>query len=156
MSGRARCAPLAAVVEGLKEQGIRFVLVHESALMGWGIDVNAMLPVADVLLLDAASFQALGCEPRESLGEYAGCDVGGVSVRLWSRRSLGLEAPFDVTACPAYGCEALAPELVLVKLPYSPDAPLLLEQRARLAAIVHASELEDSELALVARYVRGE
>lgn len=61
-----------------------------------------------------------------------------------------------MTACPRYGCEAVAPELVLAKLPYSPDAALLQEQRARLAAIVHAADLSDEELRLVAQYVRGD
>ena len=150
------CTTLQTVCEQLAGKGMRMALVHESALMGWGIDSNVVLPVADVLLVDDGGFEALGAQPPGRLGEHADTEIVGVPVRLWSRSSLGLEGPFDVTACPRYGCEAVAPELVLAKLPYSPDAALLQEQRARLASIVHAAALSEEELTLVAQYVRGD
>ena len=150
------CAELKAVCDQLAGEGVRMALVHESALMGWGIDSNVVLPVSDVLLIDDGGFEALGTQPPGQLGEHADVELAGMPVRLWSRSSLGIDGPFDVTACPRYECEALAPELVLAKLPYSPDAALLQEQRARLASIVHAADLSDEELTLVAQYVRGD
>ena len=151
-----RCASLQAVVDKLNAVGVSFALVHESALMGWGIDNNAFLECVDVLLVCDDAFEVLGCTISRRLGEYEETKLDGLPLRLWSKDSLGLQGGFEVTACARYGCEALAPELVLKKLPYSPDARILLEQRARLAAILMADKLSDEELALVARYVRGE
>ena len=150
------CRTLAAAVGALEALGVGFALVHESALMGWGIDGSAFLDCVDVLLVDDEGFRALGFDAPPGLGRFAEADLGGVPARLWSRASLGIRGGFDVTTCARYGCEALAPELVLQKLPYSPDAPLLMEQRARLAAILMADDLEDDELRLVAAYVRGD
>ena len=150
------CRALASAVGELLESGVGFALVHESALMGWGIDNNAFLGCVDALLLDNAGFRALGCDAPEGIGRFVEADLGGVQARLWSRASLGIRGGLDVTSCARYGCEALAPELVLQKLPYSPDAPLLMEQRARLAAILLVDGLADDELNLVARYVRGD
>ena len=151
-----RCVPLQTVVDALGAAGVSFALVHESALMGWGIDNNAFLECVDVLLIQDDSFEEFGCPIPCGIGEYGIVELSGVQTRLWSRGSLGIHAGFEVTACARYGCEALAPELVLKKLPYSPDARILLEQRARLAAILMADKLSDEELALVACYVRGE
>ena len=150
------CKPLQAVIDALNAAGVPFALVHESALMGWGIDNNAFLECVDVLLFQDDGFEVLGCQAPRRIGEYVEVEVADVPVRLWSRDSLGLQGAFDVTACGRYGCEALAPELVLKKLAYSPDARALVEQRARLAAILMADGLSDEELGLVARYVRGE
>ena len=150
------CSTLRTVCDQLADKGVDMALVHESALMGWGIDANVVLPVVDALLVDDGGFGALGAQTPGRLGEYASVEIEGVPVRLWSRSSLGIDGPFDVTACPRYGCEAMAPELVLAKLPYSPDAALLREQRARLASIVHVADLSDEELMLVAQYVRGD
>ena len=150
------CASLQTAVDELNALGVSFALVHESALMGWGIDNNAFLACVDVLFLQNDGFEALGCGVPSRLGEYEETKLAGLPLRLWSRCSLGIQGAVEVTACAHYGCEALAPELVLKKLPYSPDARILLEQRARLAAILMADKLSDEELALVARYVRGE
>lgn len=147
---------LTAAVGALNRAGVPFALVHESALAGWGVDNNAFLDCVDALLVDDGCFGVLGCDAPDGIGGFAEAELGGVPARLWSRQSLGIQGAFDVTSCPRYGCEALAPELVLSKLPYSPDAHMLLEQRARLAAILMADELADDELALVARYVRGD
>lgn len=156
MSSR-KCKSLETVVSELQRDGVVFALVHESALMGWGIDNNVFLDTVDVFLEDESGFGILGSGSVPSnLGECAQVEVTGVPVRLWSRASLGLSSPFDVTECKRYGCDALAPEIVLRKLPYSPDARLLDEQRARLAAIVNVDSLTDDELILFARYVRGE
>jgi len=150
------CGALSTAVGVLKSAGASFALVHESALMGWGIDNNAFLEHADVLLLDETDFGKIGLDAPVRLGSYVDADLGEVPARLWSRASLGLTGTIEVTACPRYGCEALAPEVVLRKLPYSPDSRLLAEQRAHLAAILHADKLTDEELSLVARYVRGD
>ena len=150
------CAALSAAVAALQAQCVAFALVHESALMGWGIDNNAFLECVDALVVDERDFRKLGLAAPSSIGDFADAELAGVPARLWSRRSLGLAGPFDVTSCARYGCEALAPELVLGKLPHSPDARMLEEQRARLAAIVFSESLTDEELSLVARYVRGD
>lgn len=154
--GARTCPALTAAVGALRERGVAFALVHESALMGWGIDNNAFLGCVDALVLDERDFRKLGLAAPSSIGGFADAELAGVPARLWSRLSLGLPGPFDVTSCARYGCEALAPELVLGKLPYSPDARMLEEQRARLASIVFCESLTDEELSLVARYVRGD
>lgn len=150
-----KCCILEVAVDALKTSGVAFALVHESALMGWGIDNNVFLDYVDVLLFDDGDFRALDSDVPQGIGGYAEARLGEVPARLWSRASLGLDSGFDVTSCASYGCDALAPELVLRKLPYSPDAPLLMEQRARLASIQMVDSLSDEELTLVARYVRG-
>ena len=150
-----RCPALEAGVAALRSAGAAFALVHESALMGWGIDNNVFLDHVDALLLDDAGFSAFGLEAPSEPGGFSEAEVAGVPLRLWSRASLGLGGPVEVTSCPRYGCEALAPELVLRKLPFSPDACMLAEQRARLAAVLFVDSLTDEELSLVARYVRG-
>lgn len=150
------CASLVAVVDAMQSANVGFALVHESALMGWGLDNNAFLNSVDVLLVDGDGFVEFGCASPTDLGEFAAVDVACVSTRLWSRASLGIAGGVEVTSCPRYGCEALAPEIVLRKLAYSPDARMLLEQRARLASVLLAEELSEKELSMVARYVRGE
>lgn len=150
------CAALSAAVDALRSENIAFALVHESALMGWGIDNSVFLECVDVIVLDDDGFRKLGADPPVSIGGFAEAELGGVPARLWSRASLGLKGPFDVTSCARYGCEALAPELVLAKMPFSPDARMLAEQRARLASIVFSDVLTEEELSLVARYVRGD
>ena len=150
-----KCGALATAVEALRADGIAFALVHESALMGWGVDNNAFLACVDAILLEDADFAELSCTLPSRVGGYTEAEVAGVPVRLWSRMSLGLSGPIEVTSCPRYGCEALAPETTLRKLPFSPDFHMLAEQRARLAAILHARELTHDELELIARYVRG-
>lgn len=155
MMAAMECGVLIAAVEALKADGVSFALLHESALMGWGVDNNAFLACVDAILLEDGDFVGLGCSAPYQVGGYAKAEVSGIKVRLWSRMSLGLSGAVEVTSCPRYGCEALAPETVLRKLPFSPDFRLLEEQRACLAAILHARELTDDELELVARYVRG-
>lgn len=154
--GARTCPALTAAVGALQERDVAFALVHESALMGWGIDNNAFLGCVDALVFDDRDFRKLGLAVPSSIGGFADAELAGVPARIWSRLSLGLAGPFDVTSCARYGCEALAPELVLGKLPYSPDARMLEEQRARLASIVFCESLTDEELSLVARYVRGD
>lgn len=156
MMAARTCTTLSTAVRALQSAGPMFALVHESALMGWGIDISAFLESVDILLLDDGDFQKVGARVPEGIADFAEAELDGVPARLWSKSSLGLEGGIEVTACPRYGCEALAPELVLRKLPYSPDARMLMEQRARLAAILFAAELTDEELSLVARYVRGD
>ena len=150
------CAALVAALNVLQSADIPFVLVHESALMGWGIDYSAFLSYVDALLLYDESFGELGLIAPANVGEFREMELGGTPARLWSRASLGLSGAIEETSSPRYGCEALAPEAVLRKLSYSPDFPMLAEQRARLAAILHAESLTDDELSLVAHYVRGE
>lgn len=147
---------LDAVVGELQSARVEYALVHESALMGWGMDNNAFLNCADVLLVDDEDFEKVGVGVPYDIGGFAEAEFAGVPVRLWSRASLGINGSFEVTSCARYGCEALAPELVLRKLSYSPDFRLLAEQRARLASVLFVNELTDDELALAARYVRGE
>lgn len=149
------CLTLREAVALLKGHGVNFALVHEAALAGWDIDYNVFLDNVDVLLIGEEDFAQLGVSVPNQLGQFALREQEGVNMRIWSRTSLGLPSPFEVTACEAYGCEALAPELVLAKLPYSPDARLLAEQRAQLAAILNADALTDEELHLYAKYVRG-
>lgn len=151
----AVCHALLAAVEAMRSLGVRFVLVHESALMGWGIDNSVFLGCVDALVVRRDGFEALGLEEPSGIGQYVEAEFSGIPARLWSRESLGIRGGVEVTSCARYGCEALAPEVVLTKLPYSPDAALLAEQRARLAAILMAESLTDDELELVARYVRG-
>lgn len=151
-----RSIALRVAVEALHEAGVSFVLVHESALMGWNIDNNVFLNNVDVLLFHDEDFHTLGCKVPRDIGQYVQTELDGMPTRLWSRESLRIKGSFEVTTCIHYDCEALAPELVLLKLPYSPDAPLLTEQRARLAAIIMVDELSDEELWLVAHYVRGD
>lgn len=150
------CRVLTTTVDKLMAQHVGFALVHESALMGWGIDNNVFLNHVDALLFDDTDFHKLGRDVPNKIGCFAESELDGIPVRLWSRASLGIRGGFDVTSCIRYGCEALAPELVLRKLPYSPDAPLLMEQRARLASILMVDDLDNEELELVADYVRGD
>lgn len=149
------CGLLLATVHALQAIDVPFALVHESAMMGWGIDNNIFLDHVDVLVVQEDGFETLGSRVPQDIREYVKVELAGVPTRLWSRSSLGIRGSIEVTSCSRYGCEALAPELVLRKLPYSPDAPMLMEQRARLASILMVDELTDEGLALVARYARG-
>ena len=149
------CMTLATAVNELGAVGVPFALVHESALMGWGIDNSVFLSHVDALIIHNSCFAPFGRGKPQEIGEYIEVELGDVPVRLWSRDSLGIRGGVEVTSCARYGCDALAPEIVLTKLPYSPDAPMLMEQRAQLAAILMANELTDEEIALAARYVRG-
>lgn len=153
---KGTCAALAAVVDEARRIGFRFALVHRSALVGWNLDNDAFLSTADLVLFDCSAFTALGCALPERVGTYGETAIADIPVRLWSRESLGIRGAVDVVECIGYGCEALAPEVVLRKLPYSPEVHLLSEQRARLAAILAADCLTDEEISLYARYVRGE
>ena len=146
---------LDAAISELNRADVAFALVHESALAGWGIDNNAFLSAVDALILTAEGFDCLHVAEPAAPGEFVTIACGDCRVRLWSRKSLNLVGPFDVVACGQYACEALAPELVLQKLAYSPDAENLMEQRARLAAIVYSEALSDEEIEMYSRYVRG-
>lgn len=147
---RPTCAKLELAVGAANRSGLDFLLVHQSALMGWGIDDNAfLLGPADLLVLGRD-----GGELPDGIGSYLEVELaGGADARLWSPESLRLGGEFASTACPRYGCRALAPELVLRTLPYSPESGMLLEERALLALILEHGDMGDDEIEQFARYV---
>lgn len=150
MMGRPLCKQLEAAVHVANDSDMGFLLVHQSALMGWGIDDNAFLLGPVDLLVTDRSGEGLPKKP----GSYSETALAeGSEVRLWSPESLRLGGEFASTACPKYGCRALAPELVLRTLPYSPEAPMLVEQRALLALVLNHKNLKDSEIEAFAKYV---
>lgn len=142
------CRRLERTVELAEEAGLEYVLLHQSALMGWGIDDNAfLLGPADLLVLSGHVVLP------EELGGYRTEGLGaGISARLWAPRALGLGEVIETTACPRYGCRALAPELVLETLPWSPESKMLLEERALLALVInHENMTEDAVMEFAAR-----
>ena len=156
MSGAVRYPALAAAASVLRAADVRFALLHEAALAAWGISYSVVLPAMDILLIDDRDAALLGLEVPEQLGTFARLDAADMPLRVWSRRSVGLSGSFDVVECPGYGCDALAPETVLEKLPYSPDARLLLEARARLAEVLFFDRMDDEQLGEFDSYVRGD
>ena len=152
----ARSSSLASAVAYLDGRGIRFHLVHESALMAWGIDNNIVLEAVDVHIPDAEDYEAIGVDAfPESLGSYFETVVEDVRIRLWSSASLGLPPAYIRVYSKAYTCWCLDPAIVLDKLPLSPDAAWLHEQRARLAEVLYFDRMDDELLERYMARVRG-
>ena len=156
MKGTVRYPALAEVAGLLRAADVGFVLLHEAALAAWGISYSVVLPAMDILLINDRDAARLGLEVPEQLGTFACLDAADMPLRVWSRKSVGLSGSFDVVECPGYGCDALAPETVLEKLPYSPDARLILEARARLAEILFFDRMSDEQLGEFDSYIRGD
>ena len=129
--------------------------MHEAALTAYGLDYEVFLRGVDVLFADGRSFAVLGLDVPETPGTYselAGCEP---PLRAWSRKSLRLTGVVSARR-DGRGFLVLDPELVLDKLPYSPDIHYLREQRARLAEVLYGKRLGDEDLLLFDRYVRGD
>ena len=135
------------------------ILIHEAALVAFMLDGNFFPCAFDVLgrprLLDAVS-SGDDFERRLIGDDYAYVLRGdGAPVRVWETFSGGLSAG-DVTyhRNGIVGWDVLDSEEVLETLPNMPEARLLLEERARLALVLHYEDMADDELLEFRKYVR--
>lgn len=142
------------IVFRLKRELINFALIHQTALNAWGLDDNLHMDKFDVLILRRQDFRYALITPITELGKFIEHDLYGRNIRFWSPDSLGLGDNFDIVKCEDYNCWALAPELVLDKLVYSPDFNTLKQQRAKLAATLNVKNLTKQEIESFAKYVR--
>lgn len=135
-------------------------LVHEAALMAWGLD-NNVSPYAIDVLVPPRSFDALaaahGAQTGEHMGNrYVAFDGLAVPVRAW--RSVGDDVRYEprrLVFCEKFGRRCLRPEVVLEALPSSPDFRFLYEQRAALAEVLYFDDMTDEQLMEFRSYVRG-
>ena len=151
----ARSATLDSAVAFLANRGIRFHLVHESALMAWGVDNNIVLEAVDVHIPDTKDIEDLGLDAPDTVGSYVETVIDDVRIRVWSSAALGLPPAYIRVFSKAYACWCLDPAIVLELLPLSPDALWLHEQRARLAEILFFDRMDDDLLERYMARVRG-
>lgn len=139
----------------LDAYGVRYALIHESALALWEVDINLFLQTVDVLVDEADVKSALGVKAEDWVkGEYVETDLMGVRMRLW-RTFLGKPLARHALYHYASGCACTpSPRAILAGLAETPDANMLLEQRAHLAEVVYADCLSDEALAEFQKYVR--
>lgn len=136
-------------------------LIHEAAMVAWGLDYSVSPRAIDVLVSHEAfdalhasgAFERIVCGADNCLVQN---DSGlGIPVRFWGAvHGVTLRGARTVWSA-AFSRNVLDPELVLELMPYSPDSNYLLEQRARLAEVVYVDELTDEELLVFHTYVRG-
>lgn len=128
----------------------RSALLHEAAMMAWGLSINAVTRAVDVLAPPSG-------QPVPSWPPYKETRRLGVAVRVWSNLSDG--SSFDdapIRWNERYGRYCLDPERELEEMPHSPDFRYMLEMRARLAEVLYFDQMSDEELAQFHRYVRGD
>lgn len=142
------------IVFRLKRELINFALVHQTALNAWGLDDNIHMDKFDILILRRQDFRNALITPITELGKFIEHYLYGRDIRFWSPDSLGLDNNFDIVKCKDYNCWALAPELVLDKLVYSPDFNILKQQRSKLAASLNVHNLTDNEFQVYSQYVK--
>ena len=135
------------------------MLIYETALVAFMLDGNFFPYAFDVLgrsrLLDAVSSDN-DFERRLIGDDFAYVLKGdGAPVRVWETFSGGLSAG-DATCHRngIVGWDVLDSEEVLETLPSMPEARYLLEERARLALVLHYEDMTDEELLEFRRYVR--
>ena len=142
---------LGALVQTLDDEGARYFLVHEAGALAIGVSYTSFLQIVDLCLV-RGSFPVSDAVVHEQFVEGT---VRDILVRVWSKAALGLGRDVRVVRSSLYGCDVLAPDLLLDRMEASPDAEMLVETTALLAAILHVDELTDEDLAMVRRYVRG-
>lgn len=116
----------------------------------WGLSINAITSAVDVLVPAVDGGEALG-------SRYEEMDRFGTTVRIWKALSDGTafdEAPLRWG--DDYERFCLDPERELEEMPHSPDFRFMLEMRARLAEVLYFDWMDDAELALFRKYVRGD
>lgn len=134
-------------------------LVHEAALMAWGIDNNYVPYSVDVLASKKAfdvlrygggqQFEHMGNRCIEFASDYA-------PIRVWLSIGEGITfASGRLIDCKYAGYRCLRPELVLEALPTSPDFQYLLEQRAALAEVLYFDDMTDEQLMEFRSFVRS-
>lgn len=145
---------LRAAVSHLDALGVEYALCHEAACTAFGTNYNAILHEVDAIV-PAGQLASIG---ELSEGGFLGIPLDtSVMIRLWPDEALlGTDVRYHEIWSKDYECRVLDPELVLRLLPCSPDYPLLLEQRARLAEVLYFDQMSDEELMLFHKYVRGD
>lgn len=137
-------------IAALGERFSCFALIHEAALVAWGLTYSRFTRCLDVLIPHEEFARICPDECR--------CDsfFSEDDMRVWDSDTL-LADDFrnHLRWSGKAGCFVLEPQLVLELLPLSPDIQYLLEDRARLAMVLYADEMTDEELLEFNRYVRG-
>lgn len=135
-------------------------LVHEAALMAWGID-NNLVPYAVDVLVPKKEYARIvsiegGVESECQGNRFVQIKTSYASVRIWKSVGEGMTyGASRLVNCVATGYKCLHPELVLEALPSSPDFSYLLEQRAALAEVLYFDDMTDEELMEFRSFVRG-
>lgn len=129
------------VVTELDKRYESYALVHEAALMAFGLDNNVVPMAIDVL--------APGVGERRI--ELPGQEV---PLRVWDRIPGASLDSCDLIWSKAYGCNVLRPDLLLDSLDFSPDIDMLREQRAALAMVLYADAMSDDQLMKFDSHVR--
>ncbi len=131
------------------------VAVHESALVVFGIDNNAIPYGIDFLLPKNARPKGETWERHEA-DEYLalGGAEGQYAVRLWRTVGGHRASELETVRHRLFSGRLLAPELALELLPLSPDFRFLYEQRAALAELLYFDAMPHEQLAQFVRYVR--
>ena len=142
---------LQQLISSLAEADATCFLVHEAGALALGLSYSPFVRTVDLCLVKGR----LAISSATAHEAYTTGIIGDVPVRIWGRASLNLRQGIRVVTSQLYHCHVLAPDLLLERMDYSPDAASLLETRALLAAVVHVDDLTDDQLTLVKRYVRG-
>lgn len=135
-------------------------LVHEAALMAWGIDNNLVPYAVDVLVPGKVYARAAtikeGVESECQGNRFVQIKTSYAPVRIWKSVGEGMTYGANrLVNCAAAGYKCLRPELVLEALPSSPDFSYLLEQRAALAEVLYFDDMTDEQLLEFRSFVRG-
>lgn len=118
-----------------------FMLVHEAALIAYGLDNNVFPMAIDTY--------APGSTDKQMVIEGT-----NVPIRVWGHLPGIQMREEDVVWSKAYGCRVLRPDLLLETLILSPDIELLWEQRAALAMVLYADLMTDDQLREYDTHVR--
>jgi hypothetical protein len=129
------------VVTELDKRCESYALVHEAALMAYGLD-NNVVPTAVDVLSPGVGERCIAL-PRQE-----------VPLRVWDRIPGASLDPSDLIWSKAYGCNVLRPDLLLDSLDFSPDIDMLREQRAALAMVLYADAMSDDQLMEFDSHVR--
>lgn len=133
---------LASVIRALDGTGASYFLVHQAGALALGLCEDPLLAV-DVCLTDG-ELDAARVTVRPG---YVECELAGRVARLWDVSSLAADGGVRVVRSRLYGCEVLAPDLLLECMGRSPDAASLARTLALLACVVHVDGLSDEQLA---------
>ena len=150
---------LSALLDGIVDAG-ECALVHEAALMVWGID-NNLAPYAIDVLVSKKTYTRLAETRKARVDEYMGnhyvqFESSYVPIRAWSSVGDGMSfASGRLIDCANVGYRCLRPELALEALPSSPDFQFLLEQRAALAEVLYFDDMTNEQLMEFRSFVRS-
>lgn len=137
------------------------LLIHEAALVAFGLDYNVSPYGLDVLVGSAAlkpimlEAGAGASQHVWGLDRFVCLERGDMPVRLWGTLNGHEPDVWRSVYNGDYDRYCLAPDDVVRTLPLSPDAPLLLEERARLAEVLWYDKMTNEELSTFCQYVRG-